>query len=234
MAREPLADDSLHIVHVRLRRLRDVPRRPVALGQYRIVDQTRQRLERRDPRLAAAQAERHPAVLRRPDLARASDVRSCPPRLDVRAEPASGATHVRHQHRLLHRQVDVDRTDPRRERGQRRERDLRSGVRVRGVARAPHRCTIGIAGAVQVPGGRHHAEIGRSPRRPRPGRAERRHAHPHGVGGGGRGGSRARRDHHVGVTVDKCRAQRGEDPCRHRGGLRPDQIGHGHAVHERT
>ena len=66
------------------------------------------------------------------------------------AEPAAGAAHVGDEHRLLHRQVDVERTHTRRERSQRRERDLRRGVRVRGIARAAHGRTVGIARAVEI------------------------------------------------------------------------------------
>ena len=78
----------------------------------------------------------------------------------------------------IDRSTSTGRT-PDAERGQRRERDLRRGVRVRGIARAADRRAVGIAGAVQVARGRHHAEVGRPPRRARAGRSERRHRHPH-------------------------------------------------------
>ena len=64
------------------------------------------------------------------------------------------------------------------QRGQRGERGLRPGVRVRRRLGAAHRRAVGVAGAVHVPGRGHHAEVGGAPRRARPVEAERRDAAP--------------------------------------------------------
>ena len=154
----------------------DVPRRPVAFGQHRIVDQPG------DASRATGCGPCRPAsrtTPTRPSSARSRGCGRCwrrPTGLRFpAAEPATRRAHVGDEHDLLHRHVDVDRTHARRQRGQRRERDLGRGVRVRGVTGAPHRRAIRIAGAIEVARRGHHAEIGRTPRRPRSRRSERRH-----------------------------------------------------------
>ncbi len=158
-------------------------------------------LEARDACLAAAQAERHEAVERRPDLAGAADVRAAPAAAVSGLREARRRRHVRDRARPpastrrraaaspLHSAVSAaNAASP-------------AGVRVRRRLGAAHRRAVGVAGAVHVPARRHDAEVGRAPRRARAVEPERRDAHPHRVG-------RARRD--------RARACRRRRACRTR------------------
>ena len=163
-----------------------VVRGPVALGERgaveaRFLDKPCDRLQVRHARLATPQPERHVAVGAGPDLTRAPDGGARTPAAEAGSgEPAAGA-HVGDEHDLLHRDVDPLRPHARRQRGECRERCLRTGVAPGRRFRAPHRCAVGVASGVHVAARGHDAEVARPPARARAVEPERGDADPHGA-----------------------------------------------------
>ena len=182
-------------------------------------------LEARHPRLAAAQAERHEAVERRPDLAGPPDVRAPSRAAEPGLREPRRRRHVRDEHDLLHRHVDALRPTP-----------LHSAVSAANAASGPV-CAYAV-GSVQRTGARSGSPVQymfpvaaitpRSEARHAargPSTSERRDPHPHRVRRARRierrcAPRRARRvDHDVGARRAARRARdrrpRGRAPaCR--------------------
>ena len=139
-------------------------------------------VEARDARLAAAEAERHPPVEGRPDLARATDVGAPPPAAVLRLREAGRRRPCSTTSTTSC--IDTSTCWGRPVASAVSAANATSGPtwRVAGRLGAAHRRAVGIAGRVHVPARGHDAEVGCAPGGTRARRAERRDVDPHRVG----------------------------------------------------